>query len=134
MIGVMSLSDFITYAGNSFLCTYKRTIILQNEAKNFTISEIARNRIISSMEEVIKDSVMMEMETRMEYKDGFPHSTYWDELRLYINKYKSQPWELYNTMKNSIGNGTYAAFLRYYAKGLYDDVFYLEARAQEVRI
>lgn len=130
------LDRYINNAGNLFRCIFKRTCILQHKASTFNgCTEIAKKQINESMEEVIKDTLTLEMETCMDYKEiGFPHDTYWNELRLYIDKYKVQPWTLYNQMKNNIGNGLYASFFRYYAIGLTDDIKTLENWAEMVRL
>lgn len=131
----ISLSDYITYAGNLLKCISKRTTILLAKAMQFEgLSMIAKSQIEQSMNELINDSITLEMETCMDYEGGFPHETYWQELRIYIDKYKTQPWQLYNQMKNNIGNGIYASFFRFYAKGVVDDIQVLEGWAQEVRI
>lgn len=98
------------------------------------MSEIIKDRIYQSMEEVINDSLTLEMETKMEYADGFPHATYWDEIGTYINKYKTQPWEIYKECRERLGNGVFAAFLLYYARGLMEDIKTLEGWANQVRI
>lgn len=135
MIATISLQQYISYAGNLLKCLYKRTIILQARVTEFKLySEITKEKITKSMQELIEDSITLEMETTMKYEGDFPHSTYWEELRLYIDKYKQQPWSVYNDLKNHIGNGAYAAFLLYYAKGVRDDIQTLETWATEVRI
>lgn len=131
----LSLDQYINYAGNLLRCIFKRTVILQKKAEEMkSYSEIAKDKIIKSMEEVIEDTQTLEMETCLNYEGDFPHGTYWAELRIYCDKYKQQPWDLYNVMKNNIGNGLYASFLRYYALGLVDDIRTLETWAEEVRI
>lgn len=135
MIPTISLEQYISYAGNLLKCLYKRTIILQAKVAEFKIySEIAKDEIKKSMQELIEDSITLEMETTMNYKEGFPHTTYWTELRLYINKYSNLPWNLYNDLKDHVGNGAYEAFLLYYAKGVKEDLQALERWATEVRI
>ena len=135
MLNEITLSQYITYAGNLFKCIFKRTAILQKKVEGFSgISNIAKQQIIDSMEEVLEDSQSLELETEMHYEEGFPHATYWEELKIYIDKYKTQPWNLYAEMKNRNINGLYSSFLYYYAKGLVDDIILLEGWASEVRI
>ena len=135
MLNEITLNQYITYAGNLFKCIFKRTVILQKKVEGFAnMSAIARQRIIDSMQEVIEDSQTLELETEMHYEDGFPHATYWEELKIYIDKYKTQPWELYNDMKNRGTSGLYASFIYYYAKGMIEDIRVLEGWASEVRI
>ena len=86
------------------------------------------------MQEVLEDSQTLELETEMHYEEGFPYTTYWEELKIYIDKYKTQPWNLYADMKNRRINGLYSSFLYYYAKGLVDDITLLEGWSSEVRI
>lgn len=131
----LTLQQYVTYAGNLFKCMWKRTTILQAKIQTFKgLSDIALAQIQKSMQEHIEDTLTLEMETSMEYKNGFPHDTYWDEIRIYIEKYRSQPWQLYNQMRNNVGNGCYAAFFRWYAQGIDSDLKTLEIWAQEVRI
>lgn len=131
----LTLQQYVTYAGNLFKCMWKRATILQAKIQTFKgLSDIALAQIQKSMQEHIEDTLTLEMETSMEYKNGFPHDTYWDEIRIYIEKYRSQPWQLYNQMKNNVGNGCYAAFFRWYAQGIDSDLKTLEIWAQEVRI
>lgn len=136
MDNTISLDRYIIYAGNLLRCIFKRTTILQKKASEFkNCSMIAKEQIQASMEEVINDTLTLEMKTCLDYtKVGFPHKTYWPELRIYIDKYKQQPWNLYNQMKNNIGNGIYASFFRYYVVGLVNDITTLEIWASEVRI
>ena len=135
MLAEITLNQYITYAGNLFKCIFKRTVILQKKAEGFVnMSAIARQRIIDSMEEVIEDSQTLELETEMHYEAGFPHSSYWNELKEYIDKYKAQPWELYNDIKNRSTSGIYSSFIYYYARGLVEDIRVLEGWAGEVRI
>lgn len=135
MLNEIALNQYITYAGNLFKCIFKRTAILQKKVEGFTdISVIAKQQIIDSMQEVQEDTQALELETEMHYEDGFPHSTYWQELRIYIDKYKTQPWALYNDMRNRGVYGLNASFLLYYAKGLVEDIQVLEGWAEEVRI
>lgn len=134
MITLM-LDQYITYAGNLFACMYKRATIMQNKAAKFdNLSTIARDQIYKSMQEYIEDCLTLQMETTMDYVDGFPHETYWTEIRLFIDKYRKQPWRLYEQMKNNVGNGIYASFFRWYAIGIKDDLLTLETWAEEVRI
>lgn len=86
------------------------------------------------MQEVLEDTQTLELKTEMQYEDGFPHSTYWQELRIYIDKYKTHPWALYNDMRNRGVYGLNVSFLLYYAKGLVEDIQVLEGWAEEVRI
>lgn len=131
----ISLGQYITYSGNLFKCMWKRATILQAKVQTFKgLSVIALDQINKSMQEFIEESLTLEMETCMEYENGFPHDTYWSEIQLYIDKYKNQPWQLYNQMKNNIGNGCYAAFFRWYAQGIAEDIKTLETWAQQVRI
>lgn len=131
----LTLQQYVTYAGNLFKCMWKRATILQAKIQTFKgLSDIALAQIQKSMQEHIEDTLTLEMETSMEYKNGFPHDTYWDEIRIYIEKYRSQPWQLYNQMRNNVGNGCYAAFFRWYAQGIDSDLKTLEIWAQEVRI
>ena len=131
----LTLQQYVTYAGNLFKCMWKRATILQAKIQTFKgLSDIALAQIQKSMQEHIEDTLTLEMETSMEYKNGFPHDTYWDEIRIYIEKYRSQPWQLYNQMKNNVGNGCYAAFFRWYAQGIEKEKKTLEIWAQEVRI
>lgn len=131
----LTLQQYVTYAGNLFKCMWKRATILQAKVQTFKgLSDIALAQIQKSMQEHIEDTLTLEMETSMEYKNGFPHDTYWDEIRIYIEKYRSQPWQLYNQMRNNVGNGCYAAFFRWYAQGIDSDLKTLEIWAQEVRI
>lgn len=131
----LTLEQYVMYAGNLFKCMWKRGTILQAKVKTFKgLSDIALSQIYKSMQEFIEDSLTLEMETCMKYENGFPHDTYWSEIRLFIDKYKNQPWQLYNQMKNNIGNGCYAAFFRWYAQGIDSDLKTLETWAQEVRI
>lgn len=131
----LTLERYVTYAGNLFKCMWKRATILQAKVQTFNgLTEIALAQIYKSMQEFIEDSLTLEMETCMKYENGFPHDTYWNEIRLYIDKYKNQPWQLYNQMKNNIGNGCYAAFFRWYAQGIESDLKTLETWAEEVRI
>lgn len=131
----ITLEQYITYAGNLFKCMCNRAIILQAKVQTFQgLSVIAFEQTNKSMEEFIKDTITLEMETCMKYEDGFPHTTYWSEIKLYIEKYKSQPWQLYNQMKNNVGNGCYASFFRWYAQGIVEDIRTLETWAQQVRI
>lgn len=135
MLNEITLNQYITYAGNLFRCIFKRTAILQKKVEGFSdISTIAKQQIINSMQEVLEDSQTLELETEMHYEDGFPHSTYWQELRIYIEKYKTQPWALYKDMRN---RGVYrlnTSFLLYYAKGIVEDIQVLEGWAEQVRI
>ena len=131
----LTLEQYVTYAGNLFKCIWKRTTILQAKVKTFKgLSDIALSQIYKSMQELIEDALTLEMETCMKYENGFPHETYWSEIRIFIDKYKNQPWQLYNQMKNNIGNGYYAAFFRWYAQGIDSDLKTLETWAQEVRM
>lgn len=131
----LTLERYVTYAGNLFKCMWKRATILQAKVQTFNgLSEIALAQTYKSMQEFIEDSLTLEMETCMKYENGFPHATYWDEIRIYIDKYKKQPWQLYNQMKNNVGNGCYASFFRWYAQGIDSDLKTLETWAQEVRI
>lgn len=131
----ISLEQYITYAGNLFKCMWKRATILQAKVQTFNgLSQIALEQTNKSMQEYIEETMTLEMETCMTYENGFPHTTYWSEIQLYIEKYKSQPWQLYNQMKNNVGNGCYAAFFRWYAQGIVEDIKTLESWAQQVRI
>lgn len=131
----LSLGQYITYAGNLFTCMFKRATILQNKASNFeNLSAIAREQIYNSMQEHIEDCLTLQMETTMDYADGFPHQTYWAKIRLFIDKYREQPWRLYEQMKNNVGNGIYASFFRWYAQGIKNDLLTLETWASEIRI
>lgn len=131
----ISLEQYVTYAGNLFKCMWKRATILQAKVQTFQgLSQIAFEQTNKSMEEFIEETITLEMETCMKYEDGFPHTTYWSEIQLYIEKYKSQPWQLYNQMRNNVGNGCYAAFFRWYAQGIVEDIKTLETWAQQVRI
>ena len=135
MLNEITLSQYITYAGNLFRCIFKRTAILQKKVEGFNeISVIAKQQIIDSMQEVLEDTQTLELETELHYEDGFPHSTYWQELRIYIDKYKAHPWALYNDMRNRGVCGLNTSFLLYYAKGLVEDIQVLEGWAEEVRI
>lgn len=135
MLNEITLNQYITYAGNLFRCIFKRTAILQKKVEGFSgISVIAKQQIIDSMQEVLEDTQTLELETEMQYENGFPHATYWQELRIYIDKYKSHPWALYNDMRNRGVCGLNASFLLYYAKGLVEDIQVLEGWAEEVRI
>lgn len=135
MLNEITLNQYITYAGNLFKCIFKRTAILQKKVEGFSgISTIAKQQIIDSMQEVLEDSQTLELETEMLYLSGFPHSTYWQELRIYIEKYKTQPWALYNDMRNRGVHGLNTSFLLYYAKGLVEDIQVLEGWAEQVRI
>lgn len=131
----ISLEQYITYAGNLFKCMWKRATILQAKVQTFHgLSQIALEQTNKSMQEYIEETITLEMETCMKYENGFPHTTYWNEIQLYIDKYKSQPWQLYNQMRNNVGNGCYAAFFRWYAQGIVEDIKTLETWAQQVRI
>lgn len=131
----ISLEQYVTYAGNLFKCMWKRATILQAKVQTFQgLSQIAFDQTNKSMEEFIKETITLEMETCMKYENGFPHTTYWSEIQLYIEKYKRQPWQLYNQMRNNVGNGCYAAFFRWYAQGIVEDIKTLETWAQQVRI
>lgn len=131
----ISLEQYVTYAGNLFKCMWKRATILQAKVQTFQgLSQIAFEQTNKSMEEFIEETITLEMKTCMKYEDGFPHTTYWSEIQLYIEKYKSQPWQLYNQMRNNVGNGCYAAFFRWYAQGIVEDIKTLETWAQQVRI
>lgn len=131
----ISLEQYVTYAGNLFKCMWKRATILQDKVQTFQgLSQIAIDQTNKSMEEFIEETITLEMETCMKYENGFPHTTYWSEIQLYIEKYKSQPWQLYNQMRNNVGNGCYAAFFRWYAQGIVEDIKTLETWAQQVRI
>lgn len=131
----ISLEQYVTYAGNLFKCMWKRATILQAKVQTFQgLSQIAFDQTNKSMEEFIEETITLEMETCMKYENGFPHTTYWSEIQLYIEKYKSQPWQLYNQMRNNVGNGCYAAFFRWYAQGIVEDIKTLEIWAQQVRI
>ena len=135
MLNEITLSQYITYAGNLFRCIFKRTAILQKKVESFSgISTIAKQQIIDNMQEVLEDTQTLELETEMHYENGFPHETYWQELRIYIDKYKTQPWALYNDMRNRGVYGLNTSFLLYYAKGLAEDIQVLEGWAEEVRI
>ena len=135
MLNEITLNQYITYAGNLFRCIFKRTAILQKKVEGFSgISVIAKQQIIDNMQEVLEDTQTLELETEMQYENGFPHATYWQELRIYIDKYKSRPWALYNNMRNRGVYGLNASFLLYYAKGLVEDIQVLEGWAEEVRI
>lgn len=131
----ISLEQYITYSGNLFKCMWKRATILQAKVQTFKgLSIIALDQINKSMQDYIEETLTLEMETCMEYENGFPHDTYWEELKIYIDKYKTQPWKLYADMKNRRINGLGSSFLYYYAKGLVDDITLLEGWASEVRI
>lgn len=131
----ISLEQYVTYAGNLLKCMWKRATILQARVQTFQgLSQIAFDQTNKSMEDFIEETITLEMETCMKYENGFPHTTYWSEIQLYIEKYKSQPWQLYNQMKNNVGNGCYAAFFRWYAQGIVEDIKTLETWAQQVRI
>lgn len=131
----ISLEQYVTYAGNLFKCMWKRATILQAKVQTFQgLSQIAFDQTNKSMEKFIEETITLEMETCMKYENGFPHTTYWSEIQLYIEKYKSQPWQLYNQMRNNVGNGCYAAFFRWYAQGIVEDIKTLETWAQQVRI
>lgn len=131
----ISLGQYVTYAGNLFKCMWKRATILQAKVQTFQgLSQIAFEQTNKNMEEFIEETITLEMETCMKYENGFPHTTYWSEIQLYIEKYKSQPWQLYNQMRNNVGNGCYAAFFRWYAQGIVEDIKTLETWAQQVRI
>lgn len=131
----ISLEQYVTYAGNLFKCMWKRATILQAKVQTFQgLSQIAFDQTNKSMEEFIEETITLEMETCMKYENGFPHTTYWSEIQLYIEKYKSQPWQLYNQMRNNVGNGCYAEFFRWYAQGIVEDIKTLETWAQQVRI
>lgn len=131
----ISLEQYVTYAGNLFKCMWKRATILQAKVQTFQgLTQIAFEQTNKSMEEFIEETITLEMETCMKYENGFPHTTYWSEIQLYIEKYKSQPWQLYNQMRNNVGNGCYAAFFRWYAQGIVEDIKTLETWAQQVRI
>lgn len=131
----ISLEQYVTYAGNLFKCMWKRATILQAKVQTFQgLSQIAFDQTNKSMEEFIEETITLEMETCMKYENGFPHTTYWSEIQLYIEKYKSQPWQLYNQMRNNVRNGCYAAFFRWYAQGIVEDIKTLETWAQQVRI
>lgn len=131
----ISLEQYVTYAGNLFKCMWKRATILQAKVQTFQgLSQIAFDQTNKNMEEFIEETITLEMETCMKYENGFPHTTYWSEIQLYIEKYKSQPWQLYNQMRNNVGNGCYAAFFRWYAQGIVEDIKTLETWAQQVRI
>lgn len=131
----ISLEQYVTYAGNLFKCMWKRATILQAKVHTFHgLSQIALEQTNKSMQEFIEETITLEMETCMKYEDGFPHTTYWSEIQLYIEKYKSQPWRLYDQMRNNVGNGCYAAFFRWYAQGIVEDIKTLETWAQQVRI
>lgn len=135
MLHEITLNQYITYAGNLFRCIFKRTAILQKKVEGFSgISVIAKQQIIDSMQEVLEDTQTLELETEMQYENGFPHTTYWQELRIYIDKYKSHPWALYNDMRNQGVYGLNTSYLLYYAKGLVEDIQVLEGWAEEVRI
>ncbi len=134
MLNEIELNQYITYAGNLFRCIFKRTAILQKNVEGFTdMSAIARQRIIDSMQEALEDAQTLELETEMHYEEGFPHTTYWEELKIYIDKYKTQPWELYNDMRNRGTSSLYTSFLLYYARGMEEDIKVLEGWASEVR-
>ena len=114
---------------------WKRATILQAKVQTFHgLSQIAFEQTNKNMQEFIEETITLEMETCMKYEDGFPHTTYWSEIQLYIEKYKSQPWRLYDQMRNNVGNGCYAAFFRWYAQGIVEDIKTLETWAQQVRI
>ena len=131
----ISLEQYVTYAGNLLKCMWKRATILQAKVQTFQgLSQIAFDQTNKSMEEFIEETITLEMETCMKYENGFPHTTYWSEIQLYFEKYKSQPWQLYNQMRNNVGNGCYAAFFRWYAQGIVEDIKTLETWAQQVRI
>lgn len=131
----ISLEQYVTYAGNLFKCMWKRATILQAKVQTFQgLSQIAFDQTNKSMEDFIEETITLEMETCMKYENGFPQTTYWSEIQLYIEKYKSQPWQLYNQMRNNVGNGCYAAFFRWYAQGIVEDIKTLETWAQQVRI
>lgn len=131
----ISLEQYVTYAGNLLKCMWKRATILQAKVQTFQgLSQIAFDQTNKSMEDFIEETITLEMETCMKYENGFPHTTYWSEIQLYIEKYKSQPWQLYNQMRNNVGNGCYAAFFRWYAQGIVEDIKTLETWAQQVRI
>ena len=134
MLNEIELNQYITYAGNLFRCIFKRTAILQKQVEKFTnMSAIARQRITDSMQEVLEDTQTLELETEMHYEEGFPHTTYWEELKIYIDRYKTQPWELYNDMRNRGTSSLYTSFLLYYARGMEEDIKVLEGWASEVR-
>lgn len=131
----ISLEQYVTYAGNLFKCMWKRATILQAKVQTFQgLSQIAFEQTNKNMQEFIEETITLEMETCMKYENGFPHTTYWSEIQMYIDKYKSQPWQLYNQMRNNVGNGCYAAFFRWYAQGIVEDIKTLETWAQQVRI
>ena len=131
----LTLQQYVIYAGNLLKCMWQRATIMQGKLKSFEgISQIALSQASEKMQELIDDSLTLEMETCMDYEDGFPHETYWLEINIYIEKYKIQPWQLYNQMKNNVGNGNYAAFFRWYAQGVEAEIKTLETWAQEVRI
>lgn len=135
MLNEITLNQYITYAGNLFRCIFKRTAILQKKVEGFSgISIIAKQQIIDSMQEVLEDTQTLELETEMQYENGFPHATYWQELRIYIDKYKTRPWALYYDMRNRGVYGLNTSFLLYCAKGLVEDIQVLEGWAEEVRI
>lgn len=130
----INLDTYIRNSGNLFKCIFKRTTIMQARIKSFDVSTIIQDKVTSSMEELINDTLTLQMETEMKYEGGFPHSTYWSEIKLYLEKYKEQPWELYRQTRNQIGNGSLAAYLQWYAIGVTDDLRTLETWASEVRI
>jgi hypothetical protein len=134
MDNTITLKDYILYSGNLFKCIFKRTTILQAKVQSFDIGDIIKDRIIKMMEELINDTLTLEMETKLEYPSGFPHSTYWGEVRMYIDKYRTHPWQMYKECRERLGNGIYAAFVLYYARGLQEDLQCLEGWAQQVRI
>lgn len=41
------------------------------------------------MQEVLEDSQTLELETEMQYEEGFPHTTYWEELKIYMILYQA---------------------------------------------
>lgn len=130
----ISLDTYILYSGNLLKCIFKRTAILQAKVKSFDMPEIIKDRIVQSMEEVLNDTITLDMETKLEYPSGFPHTTYWGEIQTYIDKYRNQPWQIYKECRERLGNGIYASFLLYYARGFQEDLQCLEGWAQQVRI
>lgn len=130
----INLETYIQYSGNLFKCISKRTTIMQAKVESFSVSDILKDKITKGMEELINDTITLQMETEMKYEKGFPHSTYWQEIKLYLEKYKTQPWEMYRQTRNQIGSGLLASFIQWYAIGLTEDLRALETWASEVRI
>ena len=110
MLNEITLERYITYAGNLLKCIFKRTTILQKKVEGFSgISNIAKQQIIDSMEEVLEDSQTLELETEMHYEEGFPHTTYWEELKI------SKSSEIsFCSFKMNLGSGFFLFFLYFY--------------------